>query len=95
MIESIIQNQIKNLSDGQTKALLIIWLKTIAVNKKSAKITNYEFISIGGKSLANKPAVVNATNALDEMGIIYKVLDDTDSINFYCINEDFEGVTIL
>ena len=95
LLQQLILLKIRELTGSQTKALLIIWNETHAVGKKSRKITINQFIEMGGKTLANKPAVVNATNALAEMGLIFKVLDNTDSHNIFSINENYEGVTVL
>jgi len=88
LLQQLILLKMRDLTGSQTKAFLIIWNETHAIGKKSRKITNDQFIEMGGKSLANKPAVVNATNALAEMGLIFKVLDTTDSLNYYSINEN-------
>jgi DNA-binding MarR family transcriptional regulator len=87
-LQQLISRKLNGLTGSQVKAFLIIWSKTYAVGKKSRKITNNQFIEIGGKSLANKPAVVNATNALAEMKLIFKVRDETDSLNYFSINEN-------
>jgi len=83
------------MTNAQIKAYLIIWNKTHFLGKKSRKITNNEFIEIGGKSLANKPAVKNATNWLHENNLVFKVRDPIDSHNWFCINTNLEGVTVL
>lgn len=88
-LQQLITRKLSGLTGSQTKAFLIIWSKTHAVGKKSRKITNDQFIELGGKSLANKPAVVNATNALAEMKLIFKVRDEMDSLNYFCINTNF------
>ena len=89
LIQKLISKKLAGLTGSQTKAFLIIWNETYAVGKKSRKITNQHFIELGGKTLANKPAVVNATNELSDMGLIFKVRDEMDSHNYFSINVNF------
>lgn len=83
------------LTGSEVKAYVIIMNRTVGSGVKSKKITVDDFISDGGKTLANKPAVVNATNSLHDKGLIFKVLDRTDNLNFFCLNENYEGSTVL
>lgn len=94
-LSNIIQNHMSGMTSAQIKAYLVIWHQTHFYIKTSRKITNDEFIEMGGKGLAMPPAVNNATNWLHQKKYIFKVKDNTDSLNYYCINTDFKGVTVL